>query len=161
MTDAPSALPDEPSSMPRWTWRVIAIFWTGWIVAQWLEGALSNLADLILLVMVALFLALAVEPGVNRLARRGWRRGSATALILFTVIIAFVVFIAAMGTLVAGQIADLLGNSERYVTRTVDFLNTTFDTNIDPKDVIEEIKSNDPKTIQPNGNIHPITIEVS
>ena len=143
MTDAPSALPDEPSSMPRWTWRVIAIFWTGWIVAQWLEGALSNLADLILLVMVALFLALAVEPGVNRLARRGWRRGSATALILFTVIIAFVVFIAAMGTLVAGQIADLLGNSERYVTRTVDFLNTTFDTNIDPKDVIEEIQDPD------------------
>jgi hypothetical protein len=29
------------------------------------------------------------------------------------------------------------------------------------KDVIDEIKSDDPKTIQPNGNIHPITIEVN
>jgi predicted PurR-regulated permease PerM len=146
MTDAPDALVDEPSSMPRWTWRVVAIFWLGWIVAQWLEGALASLADLFLIVLVSLFLALAIEPGVNRLAKRGWRRGTATALILFTVIIAFVIFIAAMGTLVAGQIADLLGNSERYVTRTVDFLNSTFDTKIDPKDVIEEIQD-------PNGRI--------
>ena len=146
MTDAPDALVDEPSSMPRWTWRVVAIFWLGWIVAQWLEGALASLADLFLIVLVSLFLALAIEPGVNRLAKRGWRRGTATALILFTVIIAFVIFVAAMGTLVAGQIADLLGNSERYVTRTVDFLNSTFDTKIDPKDVIEEIQD-------PNGRI--------
>jgi hypothetical protein len=27
------------------------------------------------------------------------------------------------------------------------------------KDVIEEIKNDDPKTTPPNGNIHPITIE--
>lgn len=146
MTDAPDTLVDEPSSMPRWTWRVVAVFWLGWIVARWLEGALSSLADLFLIVLVSLFLALAIEPGVNRLAARGWRRGSATALILFTVIIAFVIFIAAMGTLVAGQIADLLANSERYVTRTVDFLNSTFDTKIDPKDVIEDIQD-------PNGRI--------
>jgi predicted PurR-regulated permease PerM len=146
MTDAPDAPVDEPSSMPRWTWRVVAVFWLGWIIAQWLEGALSSLADLFLIVLVSLFLALAIEPGVNRLSARGWRRGSATALILFSVIIAFVIFIAAMGTLVAGQIADLLANSERYVTRTVDFLNSTFDTKIDPKDVIEDIQD-------PNGRI--------
>ncbi len=144
--DARNDAGDELSSMPRWTWRVVAVFWLGWIIARWAEGALSSLADLFLIILVSLFLALAIEPGVNRLAARGWRRGTATALILFTVILAFLVFIAAMGTLVAGQIADLLGNSERYVTRTVDFLNSNFDTKIDPKDVIQEIQD-------PNGRI--------
>jgi predicted PurR-regulated permease PerM len=110
------------------------------LVARELFGKLS---DLLVILLVSLFLSLAVEPGVNRLARRGWRRGSATGLILASVVTILLIFVVAIGTLVAGQIADLLRNSETYVTRTVDFLNDTFDTNIDPADVIAEIQDED------------------
>ena len=51
----------------------------------------SKLSGLFVLLAISLFLALAIEPGVNRLARRGWRRGSATALILFGVLAIFLV----------------------------------------------------------------------
>ena len=83
------------------------------------------------MLVISLFLALAIEPGVNRLARRGWRRGRATAAILLGVLVALLVFVAAIGTLVGTQVADLLSNSETYITDTVDFINDTFDTEID------------------------------
>ncbi|MBK6504077.1 MAG: AI-2E family transporter [Candidatus Microthrix sp.] len=39
------------------------------------------LRDLLLMLMVALFLSFAMEPAVNWLADRGWRRGAATGLV--------------------------------------------------------------------------------
>jgi len=141
---APASDPGDPGDrMPRWVWRAVTVFWLGFLVALATRAVFGKLADLLVLVMVALFLSLAVEPGVNRLSRRGWRRGSATGVILLAVVTIFLVFIVAIGTLVANQIADLLRNSETYVTRTVDFLNDTFDTNIDPADVIAEIQDED------------------
>lgn len=135
--------PDERDRMPRWVWRAVAIFWFGFLVALASRHVFGKLADLLVILLVSLFLSLAVEPGVNRLARRGWRRGTATGLILLGVITILVVFVVAIGTLVASQIADLLRNSETYVTDTVDWLNDTFDTNIDPADVIAEIQDPD------------------
>jgi predicted PurR-regulated permease PerM len=129
--------------MPRWVWQAIAIFWLGFLATFVVRSTLGKLSNLLVMLMVSLFLSLAVEPGVNRLARRGWRRGTATALILTCVLMVFVVFLAAIGTLVASQIAELLGNSEFYVNRIVDFLNDTFDTKIDPADVIAEIQDPD------------------
>ena len=137
------AEPDPAERMPRWVWRAVAVFWLGFLVAMATRVVFGKLADLLVILMVSLFLSLAVEPGVNRLARRGWRRGSATGVILLGTVGIFLVFVVAIGTLVASQIADLLRNSETYVTRTVDFLNDTFDTNIDPADVIAEIQDED------------------
>lgn len=134
---------DRSERMPRWVWRAVAVFWSGALVALVVRELFGKLSDLLVILLVSLFLSLAVEPGVNRLARRGWRRGSATGVILASVVTILLVFVAAIGTLVASQIADLLRNSETYVTRTVDFLNDTFDTNIDPADVIAEIQDED------------------
>jgi predicted PurR-regulated permease PerM len=63
-------------------------------------------------------------------------------VILLGVLFAAIVFVSAIGALVGRQIADLLGDSETYVRRTVDFLNRNFSTHIDAKKVIDSI--NDP-----------------
>jgi predicted PurR-regulated permease PerM len=128
--------------MPRWIWRAVAIFWAGWLVAQLLAGSVDRLSGLLLLLIVSLFLALAIEPGVDALARRGWRRGGATGLILLGVVAFVAVFVTAIGTMVGNQVADLLRNSEDYVERTVQFLNNTFGTNIEAQAVNDSI--NDP-----------------
>lgn len=144
---ASEVLPDATSArMPRWVWQAIGVFWIGFLATFVARSTLGRLSGLMVLLLVSLFLSLAIEPGVNRLARRGWRRGTATGVILLAVLLLIVIFIVAIGTLVANQIADLLGNSEFYVNRVVDFLNSTFDTNIDPADVIAEIQD-------PNGRI--------
>ncbi len=131
-----------PEQMPRWIWKAVAIFWLGFIATVVTRSVWSSLSALFLLLLVSLFLALAVEPGVNRLAARGWRRGTATAVILVGVFLGFLVFVAAIGTLVGQQIATLLGDSEKYVNRTVDFINDKFDTTINASQVIDSI--NDP-----------------
>src|SRR6186997_464744 len=112
--------------MPSWVIPAIAVFWVGFLLAGLARHLWSRLDGLVLLLVISLFFALAIEPGVNRLARRGWRRGRATALILLGVIAVFLVFVAAIGTLVGSQVADLLQDSETYIADTVDTLNDTF-----------------------------------
>ncbi len=129
--------------MPRWVWKAIGVFWIGYLVAVRVDSLVDRLYGLFVLLLVALFLSLAIEPGVNRLARRGWRRGSATAVILVGVVVAFLVFVVAISALVGQQIAELLGNSEKYVNRTVNFLNDTFGAHINAQQVIDEINRED------------------
>lgn len=130
------------SRLPRWVLPATVIFWLGFLATMVVEHLWDRLFTLVLLLIVALFLALAIEPGVNRLDRRGWRRGPATGLFLFGLLLAACVFIGAIGTLVGSQIAELLQNSELYITDTVDFLNDSFNTNLDPAQVIAQF--NDP-----------------
>ncbi len=146
MVEPPDLPPAAPEHMPRWVWRGIVIFWLGFIATVVGRFLFASLSGLLILLLVSLFLSFAIEPGVNRLARRGWRRGTATMVILLGVLLVFLIFLGAIGTLVGGQVADLLGNSEKYVNRTVTFINDTFNTNIDPKDVIKSIND-------PNGRI--------
>ena len=128
--------------MPRWVIPATIIFWVGALAALVARAVWARLDDLVVLLAISLFLSLAIEPGVNRLSRRGWRRGSATALILFGVVIVFLLFVAAIGTLVGSQIAELLTNTERYISRTVNFLNDTFGFNINAQEAIDAF--NDP-----------------
>lgn len=134
---------DESRRIPAWVVRAIVVFWFGFLVAGVVRHLWFRLDGLLLLLLVSLFLALAIEPGVNRLARRGWRRGRATALILFGVLLLAGVFVGAIGTLVGTQIADLLQNSETYIADTVDTINDMFGTSLDPQEVIDEFNRPD------------------
>jgi len=129
--------------MPKWVPRAIVLFWMTFLAALVARELFHQLSGFLLLVLVSIFLAFAIEPGVNRLARRGWRRGSGTLLIIFGVITFIGVFLGAVGTLVGSQVADVLKNSEMYVNDTVDFVNDTFNANIDPAEVNASIA--DPK----------------
>jgi predicted PurR-regulated permease PerM len=129
--------------MPKWVPRAIVLFWMMFLAALVARELFHQLSSFLLLVLVSIFLAFAIEPGVNRLAKRGWRRGSGTLLIIFGVITFVGVFLGAVGTLVGSQVADVLKNSEMYVNDTVDFVNDTFNANIDPAEVNASIA--DPK----------------
>ena len=129
--------------MPKWVPRAIVLFWMMFLAALVARELFHQLSSFMLLVLVSIFLALAIEPGVNRLAKRGWRRGSGTLLIIFSIIAFASVFIGAVGSLVGNQVADVLKNSESYVNDTVDFVNSTFSSNIDPAEVNASIS--DPK----------------
>ena len=149
-TTRPTAHPTDTSNggvlngrrMPSWVIPAVAVFWVGFLLAGLAKHLWARLDGLVLLLVISLFFALAIEPGVNRLARRGWRRGRATGLILLGVVVLVLVFVAAIGTYVGTQVADLLQNSETYITDIVDNINDTFGTELDPQDVIDEF--NDP-----------------
>jgi len=129
-------------TLPRWVIPAVAVFWVGFVLTFVSRHVFHRLSGFFVLLLVSGFLALAIEPGVNRLALRGWRRGRSTLLILFGVLFAFLAFAGAVGTLVGTQVAELLSESDAYITDTVKFINDTVGTEIDPQDVIDEF--NDP-----------------
>ena len=64
--------------MPPWIPRLLALVF-GTIIVLWASfHVLGRLRGLLILLGISLFLSIALEPGVNYLAKRGWRRGLAT-----------------------------------------------------------------------------------
>jgi predicted PurR-regulated permease PerM len=125
--------------MPKWVPRAIALFWLGFLATFLVRNAVQKLSSIALLLLVATFITLALEPAVNRLADRGMKRGSATGLLLVSLVVMTLGFVAAMGTIVGQQVADLLSNSEQYVNDTVKIINDVVNTHIDPAEVNERI----------------------
>jgi predicted PurR-regulated permease PerM len=123
----------------RWLIRAAVVFWAGYLVMVATRHTFHRLTDLLILLVVSLFLAFAIEPGVNKLEARGWRRGRATISIVLSVVVGAIALMTLFATLVANQLVDVAQNSEKYVNETVDFINDTFNANIDPKEVNDEI----------------------
>ncbi|MGA1565009.1 MAG: AI-2E family transporter [Ilumatobacteraceae bacterium] len=137
--------PDQGSRWlpPRWVLPAVVIFWLASVATDVLVLSWNRLSGLILLIVLSQFFALAVEPGTNRLvSSRSWSRGRATLVIIFGVLAAIAAFLGAMGTLIGTQIADLLSNSETYISDTVTRINDWFGTSIDVEQVIAQF--NDP-----------------
>ncbi|NDD72210.1 MAG: AI-2E family transporter [Actinobacteria bacterium] len=146
MSHAESKDLNENEKMPRWVPRAILLFWAGFIATLVVRELFHQLTNFLILLLISLFFALAIEPAVNRLAARGWSRGSATTLMLLSVFVAVASFGAAIGTLVATQAQDLFDNREQYVTDTVEFINDTFNTSINSQSWVESISD-------PNGSV--------
>ena len=139
--------------------RAIALFfyWVlGIAAAYWL---VTRLRSVIFMVVVALFLSLAMEPAVDRLAKRGWRRGTATALVLFIVLVIVVGFLAAIGSIVVGQASDLVDRAPEYVRDIERFVNDDLGIEWDADSIIEDLRSG--RTAQPEdiaGSAFDVTI---
>ena len=132
--------------MPRWVPRAVIYFWLGALGALVVRHLFNRLSDLLILLLLSLFVALAIEPGVMKLENTRVGRRGATGLIILLLLITVGTFVGAVGTLVGQQTADLLSNSETYVNDTVKFLNDSFGTNIDAESVNERIRD-------PNGAV--------
>jgi predicted PurR-regulated permease PerM len=132
--------------MPRWVPRAVIYFWLGALGALVARHLFNRLSSLLILLLLSLFVALAIEPGVMKLEHTRLGRRGATGLIMVLLLISVGTFVGAVGTLVGQQTADLLSNSETYVNDTVKFLNDTIGTNIDPESVNERIRD-------PNGAV--------
>jgi len=96
-------------------------------VAFWLA---VRLRSLLVMLVISLFLAFALEPAANLLARRGWRRGLATAAVFAALVVGVVVFVAALGALPVDQVGDLVDAIPGYARQISDFLNDTLGTEL-------------------------------
>jgi predicted PurR-regulated permease PerM len=126
--------------MPPWLPRAIVLFWLGYAALQLAEGLLSAIRSLLITLLVSLFLSFAMEPPVNRLAQRGWRRGAATGLVFLVVLVALGVFTFAMSTLVVDQVSEFIDEAPTYVQDIEDWVNETFDASVEFDDLIDRLQ---------------------
>jgi predicted PurR-regulated permease PerM len=125
--------------MPAWLPRAFVLAAATvllFVVGLWV---LLRLKGLLLLLLISLFLALAIEPPVNRLAAYGWRRGLATGLMFVLLAAVLGLFGAAVGSLLAGQIGNLVHGLPGYVDHLVAWLNRTFHTRLSEADIARQL----------------------
>jgi len=107
--------PAEDTHMPRWVPKamITGILLVAVALGTW--QVIKVLRPLLVWLVVSLFLSFALEPGVNWLSERGWRRGLATGFLLFGLFIVGIVLVASMIPLVIQQVRDLIENVPGYI----------------------------------------------
>jgi predicted PurR-regulated permease PerM len=133
--------PTPDDEIPRWVRRAIALFFAwvvGLLVAYWV---LNRIRTIVLMLVVALFLSLAMEPVVNGLVKRGWRRGGATGVVMGVVLIGVIGFVVAFGSVAFTQASQIVDNAPHYVRNIVRFLNDDFGLGIDASSLISDLHS--------------------
>ncbi len=112
--------------MPKWLPRamVLALLLVG--AFQLVDWAFRQLIDLLVMLLVAFFLSLAMEPAVDRMAARGVRRGLGTFLVFIGLAAAIAGFLTALGTLLVDQVAKIAGDLPHLVENLLGWFNRTF-----------------------------------
>ena len=78
-------------------------------------GVLRQLRSFLVLILIAAFLSIALEPGVAFLASKGWRRGAGTAAMFALVLIGGGTFIGLMIPLIIDQVLELVNRAPGYI----------------------------------------------
>ena len=131
----------EADKMPKWVPKATLVFLGGAAMLAALVWVLLRVKSLIIVILVSLFLSFAIEPAVNSLARRGWRRGVAT-LAMFVVILAAVAgFLFAMGSVLADQITKLTAEAPGYIREIERRLEDRFGVVLETDSLVAECSS--------------------
>jgi predicted PurR-regulated permease PerM len=129
--------------MPAWIPRAIVLFLLGVAALFTVAWLIRELRELLLILLVSLFLAFALEPAVNFLARRGWRRGVATGVVCLAVVVAIAGFVAAMSVLVVDQVSTFADDAESYGSQIEDYAKDWFDADIDVDETVDDLTAED------------------
>jgi predicted PurR-regulated permease PerM len=112
------------------------------VVIVLLAGAviwfLDQIAGLLFMVFVALFVAVAMEPPVHTLAKRGWSRGAATGLVFLVAVILTAVFLIALVPLLVSQGSQFVDQLPRYVESVSVLLEDRFGFEISQSEISDQ-----------------------
>ncbi|MXZ53395.1 MAG: AI-2E family transporter [Acidimicrobiaceae bacterium] len=117
---------DDRRTVPVWVKRAIVGFWVGGLLTFYAVGVIRALGTLIVVLIVSVFVAFALEPAVNAMARRGIRRGFSTAIAFLVVAVAAAGFSALVGTALASETTYLIDKAPGYIDDIEGWLDDTF-----------------------------------
>ncbi|MFC5154710.1 AI-2E family transporter [Streptomyces amakusaensis] len=129
--------------MPRWLPRAMVLALALYACFQLGNWAFHQLIGLLINILIAFFLALAIEPAVGRMAARGMRRGLATFLVFFGVLIAGVGFVVLLGSMLADQIVTMVEDFPKYIDSVISWINHTFNTELSRVEVQDSLLRSD------------------
>lgn len=129
---------DLPSWVPPLLRRIVAVI----ILLFFVWNLVKALRGFLVLLLIAAFLSIALEPGVTYLARKGWRRGAATGVIFAGFGIGALAFVGLMIPLIIGEVVLLVRNLPSYADSAGEFL-ARFDIEFSQERVDEAVASID------------------
>ena len=131
------------TGMPRWLPRAMVLALALVAVFQLGSWAFHQLLGLLINILIAFFLALAIEPAVSRMADRGMRRGLATFLVFLGLLIVSAGFVTLLGSMLAGQIIKMIEDFPNYLDSVINWVNTHFHTDLRRVDIQEGLLHSD------------------
>ncbi|MFD5494262.1 AI-2E family transporter [Streptomyces sp. NPDC001812] len=129
--------------MPRWLPRAMVLALALIALFQLGSWAFHELTGLLINILIAFFLALAVEPAVSWMAARGVRRGLGTFLVFLGVMIVAAGFVTLLGSMLAGQIIKIVEDFPEYLDSVINWVNTHFRTELRRVDIQEGLLRSD------------------
>jgi predicted PurR-regulated permease PerM len=116
--------------------RTIIVFAAAAMLGLWI---FQQNVSLILLILLALLFAVAMEPAVSALSNRGWRRGAATGLTMLGVALLAIAFLTLFGGLLFSQASSLISDLPNLITDLTKWVNHTFGQDLDPNALINQL----------------------
>lgn len=120
----------------KWVLRTLILFTAAALLGLWV---FQQNVGFILLLLLALLFAIAMEPAVSALADKGWRRGSATGLVMLGFSLVAGAFVALFGGILFSQASSLITDIPNLVTDFTNWINSTFDQSFDPNQLINQL----------------------
>jgi predicted PurR-regulated permease PerM len=126
--------PDDPRKPPRWLPRALLMIVVTVFVGIFVWYALGTLKSLGVNVLIAFFIALALEPIVVWLVRHGWKRGGAAATALLGGLVVVTGIFALFGNLFVQQLVQLVQSIPALYTDIQEFVQERFDIDMPSSD---------------------------
>ena len=109
---------------------------TAWMISLWVFQSISHF---LFLLMLSWLFAMAMEPAIGWLDKRGMKRGLATAIVGGLVVLAILGLGAMFGNLFLTQLAQLVQSLPDVVTNVISWANRTFSLTLDPATVTSSL----------------------
>lgn len=127
--------------MPPWIPRLLLLIVLTAFAGYAAFSLFRRLQNLVVWLIASLFLSFALEPAVNWLGQRGWRRGAATALVLFGFALILIVMVAAMVPLVIDQVQELVARAPRWLDQASVYTERWFGIELTGEKILSAIAS--------------------
>ncbi|MDR0594755.1 MAG: AI-2E family transporter [Bifidobacteriaceae bacterium] len=138
-------------SAPAWITRAaikVVLVVAGAVVVWQIVGRLSSL---IMVVVTSLFVALAIEPAVDWLVKKRWKRGLATGAVMLSVALALSGLVAAFGSMLVNQVVALVSRIPDIYSDVTEWLGKRFGIDIPTQnEALETVAQNWGSTLTRN-----------
>jgi predicted PurR-regulated permease PerM len=122
--------------LPPWFRRAVVFVLLAVAAYQAVVWAFLNLRGFLGLLFLAWLFAISIEPLVARLTRLGLRRGAATGLVLFGLVLLTAGFLGVFGALLVTQLGELVTALPDVVRSVVAEVNRRFGTDLAPDEIV-------------------------
>ena len=135
----PQPVPVMIAADSRWLRKALVMVVLAIIGLQIVNYAWGLLGGFLFNLLLAWLIAISFDPLVSYLAHRGMRRGVATGIVAASTLALLGLFIAVFGGVLATQVVELVQALPDLILNIVDWVNRTFNTNIDPVRLLDNL----------------------
>ncbi len=121
------------------TLRTVAFWVIGILIAVWV---FQENRQFVFLLLLAWLTAIAMNPGILWLMRKGLKRGVATGVVLLGLILLLIGFVGLFGGLLFTQAASLVGAIPNLLSNVVNLLNQTFELTLSTAEIQNSLNLN-------------------